>query len=75
MSCLRALPVSGADRLALFSEVATQLGRVLDSESHERTLCVALDTLQRWTAGLGVTLPDKMLDIFKVHIFMKLLQD
>lgn len=71
VSCLRALPVSGADRLALFSEVATQLGRVLDSESHERTLCVALDTLQRWTAGLGVTLPDKMLDIFKKNLSAK----
>ncbi|KAF9411180.1 hypothetical protein HW555_009953, partial [Spodoptera exigua] len=71
VGCLRALPVHGAERVALFNEVASQLARVLDSESHERTLCVALDTLQRWTAGLGTTLPDKLLDIFKKNLSAK----
>ena len=67
MSTLRALPQRGADRLALFTEAATQLSRVLDSESHERTLCVALDVLQKWTTGLDAPLPDKILEIFKVR--------
>lgn len=67
VSTLRALPQRGADRLVLFNEVASQLSRVLDSESHERTLCVALDTLQKWTTGLDAPMPDKILDIFKVR--------
>ncbi|KAJ8723024.1 hypothetical protein PYW07_004204 [Mythimna separata] len=71
VSTLRALPLRGAERLALFDEVAAQLARVLDSESHERTLCVALDTLQKWTVGLDAPLPDKILDIFKKNLSAK----
>nr|XP_049695154.1 eIF-2-alpha kinase activator GCN1 [Helicoverpa armigera] len=71
VSSLRALPVSGADRAALFGEVVTQISRALDSESHERTLCVALDALQRWSHNLGAALPDKILDIFKKNLSAK----
>lgn len=66
MSTLCALPVRGAARSQLFSEAAAQLARVLEAESHERTLCAALDTLQRWASRLDGTMPDLILDIFKV---------
>lgn len=59
--------MSDEDRLRLFSEVAAQISRALESESHERTISVALDMLARWLRTIqGAPLPDKILDIFKV---------
>ncbi|XP_075992954.1 lethal (3) 80Fj [Anticarsia gemmatalis] len=68
---LSSLAVSGAERAALFSEAAAQVSRVLDSESHERTLCVALDALHKWTLGLDSHLPHNILDIFKKNLGAK----
>lgn len=63
---LSELAVSAEDRLKLFDEVVTQSARVLDSESHERTLCVALEALYRWIDSLNSPLPEKILQIYKV---------
>lgn len=68
-AALSQLNVSAEDRTQLFNEAVAQISRVLESESHERTLCVAIDALKTWLDGLTTTLPDKILDIFKVSAF------
>ncbi|CAB3252124.1 unnamed protein product [Arctia plantaginis] len=68
---LSSLAVNGEDRMVLFTETVTQISRVLESESHERTLCVALDALQKWTLGLNTTMPAKILEIFKKNLGAK----
>ncbi|XP_052737701.1 eIF-2-alpha kinase activator GCN1 [Bicyclus anynana] len=68
---LSELAVSAADRLTLFDEVVAQTGRVLDSESHERTLCGALDALYRWVHSLDEPLPEKVLQIYKKGLSAK----
>ncbi|CAH0604472.1 unnamed protein product [Chrysodeixis includens] len=70
VSTLCALPVQGEARQELFNEASTQLARVLDSESHERTLCVAMDTLQRWAAP-HTPMPEQILNIFKKNLAAK----
>lgn len=71
VATLSSLAVSEEDRESLFTESATHMSRVLDSESHERTLCVALDVLRQWTVGRRNTMPNKILDIFKKNIGAK----
>ncbi|XP_028035975.1 eIF-2-alpha kinase activator GCN1 isoform X1 [Bombyx mandarina] len=68
---LSQLAVAPEDRRALFAETAAHTARILDSESHERTLCVALDVLQHWTTGLDGPLPDVILEIFTKNISAK----
>ncbi|CAK1582375.1 unnamed protein product [Parnassius mnemosyne] len=65
VSTLSELAVSEEDFVALFNETVSQMTRVLESESHERTLCVALDVLDRWTQRLQAPLPDKIFELFK----------
>ncbi|XP_068630147.1 stalled ribosome sensor GCN1 [Battus philenor] len=62
---LSELAVSEEDLKVLFNEAATQIARVLESESHERTLVVALDVLHHWNQRLQAPLPDKIYEIFK----------
>lgn len=66
ISTLSWLGVSEADGGALLDEAVAGCARVLDSESHERTLCVALDVLRAWCARPDRPLPPKILDILKV---------
>ncbi|XP_041977566.1 eIF-2-alpha kinase activator GCN1 isoform X2 [Aricia agestis] len=54
-----------ADASALWSVAAAQTARVLDSESHERTLCAALQALQRWVTMLRQPLLTELLDMYK----------
>lgn len=71
MGTLHQLAVIPEERRKLFDDVAAQIARVLDSESHERTLCVALDVLYLWTISLNTPLPEKILQIymvFHVHV-------
>ncbi|XP_045785525.1 eIF-2-alpha kinase activator GCN1 isoform X2 [Maniola jurtina] len=68
---LSELAVLAEDRLKLFDEVVTQTGRVLDSESHERTLCVALEALYRWIQSLNGPLPENILQIYKKGLSAK----
>lgn len=63
---LSAFAVSPGEREALVAEVARQLGRVLEGESHERTTCLALDNLQRWLVHAHAPLPSHILDLCKV---------
>ncbi|KAL0893484.1 hypothetical protein ABMA27_013683 [Loxostege sticticalis] len=70
-AALSQLNVSAEDRTQLFNEAVAQISRVLESESHERTLCVAIDALKTWLDGLTTTLPDKILDIFKKNLSAK----
>lgn len=67
MGTLSLLSVNPEDSLVLYTETVTQISRVLESESHERTLCAALEALQKWTVGLHTTMPTKILEIFKVN--------
>lgn len=60
------LAVCAEELSGLFAETVTQMARVLDSESHERTLCGALDVLRCWLTRLRGPLPDRILDIFQV---------
>ncbi|KAJ0180220.1 hypothetical protein K1T71_003624 [Dendrolimus kikuchii] len=71
ISILTHLAVSGEDRVALFNEATTQMSRVLESESHDRTLCVALDVLHSWLKIIDGPMPDKILDIFKKNLSAK----
>ncbi|CAH2227600.1 jg628, partial [Pararge aegeria aegeria] len=68
---LSELAVLPEDRLKLFDEVVTQTGRVLDSESHERTICVALEALNSWIQSLDTPLPEKILQIYKKGLSAK----
>lgn len=70
VSTLSELAVSAEELSKLFAETTTQMARVLDSESHERTLCGAQDALRCWLARLGGSLPDKILDIFQVTFYI-----
>ncbi|KAM3961855.1 lethal (3) 80Fj [Aphomia sociella] len=65
VSALSELRVTGAARRELRATAATQTARVLDSESHERTLCVALDVLQRWAGA------QRAIDVFKKNLSAK----
>ena len=67
MATLSELAVSPEEQLKLFDEVVTQISKVLDSESHERTLCVALEALYRWIHSLNAPMSDKILQIYKVN--------
>ncbi|XP_014362251.2 eIF-2-alpha kinase activator GCN1 isoform X1 [Papilio machaon] len=68
---LSELAVSEEDFTALYEEVTSQVSRVLDSESHERTLCVALDVLSLWTQRLRAPLHSKVYEIFKKNLSAK----
>ncbi|XP_026329507.1 eIF-2-alpha kinase activator GCN1 isoform X2 [Hyposmocoma kahamanoa] len=68
---LSELAVAAEELSRLFAEAVAQTARVLDSESHERTLCGALDALRCWLARLGGPLPDKILDVFKKNLSAK----
>lgn len=63
---LRSLAVSPSERAGLFEEVVSHTSRVLDSETHEKTLCVALEVLQSWLETLDVVELDKVYQIYKV---------
>ncbi|XP_032513752.2 stalled ribosome sensor GCN1 isoform X1 [Danaus plexippus] len=62
---LRSLAVSPSERAGLFEEVVSHTSRVLDSETHEKTLCVALEVLQSWLETLDVVELDKVYQIYK----------
>lgn len=66
MATLSSLAVSDEEYEKLFEVTATQTARLLDSESHERTLCVALESLYQWTLRRQAPLSDRVLDIYKV---------
>ncbi|KAI5634477.1 eIF-2-alpha kinase activator GCN1 [Phthorimaea operculella] len=69
---LSSLGVDDAERLKLFDEVCTCSARVLDSESHERTLVAALDALAAWLDKLqGAQLPEQVLQIFQKNLSAK----
>ncbi|XP_013182147.1 PREDICTED: translational activator GCN1 isoform X1 [Papilio xuthus] len=68
---LSELAVSEEDFTALYEEATSQVARVLDSESHERTLCVALDVLSLWTQRLRAPLHPKVYEIFKKNLSAK----
>lgn len=68
---LSCLAVSREDRPTLYKEAATQICRLLDSESHERTLCVALEALYVWTATLDTSLPDIIVEVYKKNVSAK----
>lgn len=72
VSTLSELAVAAEELSKLFAETVVQMSRVLDSESHERTLCGAQDALRCWLARLEGPLPDKILDIFKVVLYILL---
>ncbi|XP_072943447.1 stalled ribosome sensor GCN1 isoform X2 [Epargyreus clarus] len=74
VSVLRQLAVAEAARGALLQEALAQLARALDSESHERTVCVALDAARRWARpppGRAADLPDLLLQMFKKNLSAK----
>ncbi|KAL4704513.1 hypothetical protein ACJJTC_007632, partial [Scirpophaga incertulas] len=50
IAALSEADISSEDMEAVFEEVCAQMRRVLDAESHERTLCAALEALQQWGA-------------------------
>ncbi|CAH2086956.1 unnamed protein product [Euphydryas editha] len=68
---LHELAVVPEERARLFDELAAQISRVLDSESHERTLCAALDALYCWTISLNMPLPEKILQIYQKGLSAK----
>ncbi|XP_047528363.1 eIF-2-alpha kinase activator GCN1 [Vanessa atalanta] len=71
VSTLKELAVSEEERSKLFDEVVIQISRVLDSESHERTLGAALETLLCWTESINAPLPEKVLQIYKKGLSAK----
>ncbi|CAH0406720.1 unnamed protein product [Chilo suppressalis] len=56
VSALSELCVVGSERTQLLEEAVSQTARVLDSESHERTLCAALEALRHWATTPRVPL-------------------
>ncbi|XP_038215346.1 eIF-2-alpha kinase activator GCN1 [Zerene cesonia] len=56
---------------AVFEEAAAQVARVVEAESHERTLCAALDALLRWALRRAAPLPPAALDIYKKNLSSK----
>ncbi|XP_045491112.1 eIF-2-alpha kinase activator GCN1 [Colias croceus] len=68
---LSEVAVSAEEYGAVFEEAATQVARVVDAESHERTLCAALDALLRWAMRRKEPLPPAALDIYKKNLSSK----
>jgi hypothetical protein len=66
VSTLSAVDVTDEERAALWESVAAQVARIVETESHERTLCAALDALRVWTVALRAPLPDAVLHLYKV---------
>ncbi|CAK1552697.1 unnamed protein product [Leptosia nina] len=60
--------VSDEDFAALLDEVITQMCRMIEAESHERTLCVALEVLHRWARRSNAHLPEKILQMYKKNL-------
>ncbi|CAH3879772.1 unnamed protein product [Pieris brassicae] len=65
---LSEVSVTGEDFAALFEEATTQISRVMEAESHERTLCVSLDVLHRWAQRARAPLSDKILQMYKKNL-------
>lgn len=65
------LAVTPDDHLPLFNEATAQMSRVLESESHERTLCVAIDVLYAWLKEVDGPMPDNILNIYQKNISAK----
>ncbi|XP_060810909.1 stalled ribosome sensor GCN1 [Amyelois transitella] len=71
IGALSELGVDESSRPALFEEMVKLAGRVLDSESHERTLCGALLALQRWLARLRGALPPALVALYQKNLSAK----
>ncbi|XP_047988388.1 eIF-2-alpha kinase activator GCN1 [Leguminivora glycinivorella] len=64
VSTLTALNVPVATRSTLLKSACAGLARVLESESHERTLVAALDAAQAWAKTAEPPLPVPLLDLY-----------
>ncbi|XP_063377694.1 stalled ribosome sensor GCN1 [Cydia fagiglandana] len=64
VSTLTALNVPAATRSTLLKSACAGLARVLESESHERTLVAALDAAQAWARSAEPPLPVPLLDLY-----------